>query len=158
VARHVVGTMADVTAGRLDGLGTPEATKRAVDERAGRTPAELADECVEVRAAAAGLLPQIDDTAWVERAPGGYDGTLGDGIETLWYDTWLHADDIRTAVGQSSVIGPSLAGAVSHVGTALAKLDCSGDVPTDDAAALSFILTATGRAPSERGGPPNIYA
>jgi len=64
VARHVIGSMADVAAGRLDGLGTPEVTKREVDERAGRTPAELADECLEVAKAAAGMLPLFDDAAW----------------------------------------------------------------------------------------------
>ena len=56
--------MADVAAGRLDGLGTPEVTAREVDERAGRSPGELADECAEVRKAAAGLLPMFDDDAW----------------------------------------------------------------------------------------------
>src|SRR5437899_1057897 len=46
VARHTVGSMADVVAGRLDGLGTPEVTAREVAERQGRSPAELADELV----------------------------------------------------------------------------------------------------------------
>src|SRR5438128_9805136 len=49
VARHVVGSMADIAAGRLEGLGSPAVTEREVDERAGgRSPAELADECAEV--------------------------------------------------------------------------------------------------------------
>src|SRR5438270_834927 len=94
VARHVVGSMADVAAGQLDGLGTPEVTAREVAERAGRSAAELADECAEVRKAAAGLLPLFDDESWAAASPGGYDGTLGDGVEALWYDPWLHADDI----------------------------------------------------------------
>ena len=38
VAAHVVGQLADVTAFRLDGLGTPEVTARQVDERRGATP------------------------------------------------------------------------------------------------------------------------
>src|SRR5689334_19181542 len=76
VARHVVGSMADVAAGRLEGLGSPEVTAREVAERAGRSPAELADECAEVRKAAAGMLPLFDDAAWAAAAPGGYDGTL----------------------------------------------------------------------------------
>src|SRR4051812_41863357 len=48
-AAHVAGTLADIVAGRFDGLGTPEATQRAVDERRGRTADELADELDEVR-------------------------------------------------------------------------------------------------------------
>ena len=39
VAAHVVGQLSDVTALRLDGLGTPEVTARQVDERRGRTAA-----------------------------------------------------------------------------------------------------------------------
>ena len=35
VASHAVGGIADVVNGKLDGLGTPEATQREVDERAG---------------------------------------------------------------------------------------------------------------------------
>ena len=48
VARHVVGQMADVMAGRLEGLGSPEVTAREVSERSGRNATELADECAEV--------------------------------------------------------------------------------------------------------------
>jgi hypothetical protein len=44
--------MADVVAGRLEGLGTPEVTAREVAERRGRSATELADECGEVRKAA----------------------------------------------------------------------------------------------------------
>ena len=36
--------------------------------------------------------------------PGGFDGTLGDGVEALWYDTWMHAEDIRAALGQKPVM------------------------------------------------------
>ena len=48
VAGHVIGQLADITAGRFDGLGTPEVTARQVEERRGRTPAELADELAQV--------------------------------------------------------------------------------------------------------------
>jgi uncharacterized protein (TIGR03083 family) len=158
VARHVIGSMADVAAGQLDGLGTPEVTKREVDERAGRSPAELADECAEVTKAAAGMLPMFDDEAWAAAAPGGYEGTLGDGVEALWYDTWLHGDDIRSAIGQERVLGPSLPGAVSHVQFELGKRGWHGDVPAGGDAAYQFILKATGRAPAGEGDPIDIYA
>jgi uncharacterized protein (TIGR03083 family) len=159
VARHVVGSMADVVAGRVDGLGSPEATKREVDERAGRSPAELADECAEVRKATAGMLPLFDAEAWAGPAPGGYDGTLGDGVEALWYDLWLHADDIRSALGRPTEVGTGLPGALSHVAFELAKRGWTGEVPSadDPAAAVPFVLSATGRAPL-RDGLLDIYA
>jgi uncharacterized protein (TIGR03083 family) len=162
VARHVVGSMADVAAGRLDGLGTPEVTEREVAERARRTPAELADECAEVVKAAAGLLPLFDDAAWAGPAPGGYEGTLGDGVEALWYDTWMHADDIRAATGEATQFGPAWPGVVSHVRFELAKRGWNGDViDSADAAGLAFVMAATGRSDGADLGatrPINIYA
>jgi len=158
VARHVVGSMADVVAGRVDGLGTPEATAREVAERAGRSPAELADECAEVRKATAGMLPLFDDAAWAAPAPGGYEGSLGDGVEALWYDAWLHADDMRSALGRPMELGPGVAGAISHVAFELGKRGWKGDVPAvDDERAIPFVLSATGRAPLQ-DGLLDIYA
>ena len=162
VARHVIGSMADVTAGRLDGLGTPEVTAREVAERSDRTAAQLADECSDVATAAAALLQIFDDTSW--NAPtGGYDGTVGEGVEALWYDTWLHGDDIRNALGRPSELGTTaLDCALAHVGLALSKRDWTGDVPSStDPRALAFVLAATGRGGAETFGsnaPIDIYA
>jgi hypothetical protein len=152
----MVGTMADIAAGRLEGLGTPEVTQREVDERKDMAPKQLADECGEVRAAAAGLLPAFDDAAWESPAPGGYDGSLGEAIEALWYDAYVHADDIRAALGIPTDIGPGLEAATSHVELFLGRLGWSGDVPAGDASAHEFVLAATGRA--DLPGIPNIYA
>ena len=143
VARHVVGSLADVAAGQLDGLGTPEVTAREVAERAGRSPADLADECAEVRKATAGLLPLFDDAAWAATAPGGYEGSLADGVEALWYDTWLHADDIRAALGRPSEPGESLVGGLSHVAFELRKRGHADEVVGDP---FTWVLVATGRA------------
>jgi uncharacterized protein (TIGR03083 family) len=162
LARHVVGSMADVTAGRLEGLGSPEATQREVDERTGRSPAELADECADVTKAAAGMLPLFDDAAWAAPSPGGFDGTLGDGVEALWYDTWMHAQDMRAALGLPPVLSSGFRGALSHVEWDLARLkNWHGTIPKGDDAAYGFILVATGRADGSSLGadaPPNIYA
>jgi uncharacterized protein (TIGR03083 family) len=155
VAAHVVGTNADIAAGRLEGLGTPEVTQREVEERRDTTPKQLADECAEVRAAAAALLPAFDDAAWDGPAPGGYDGSLGEAVEALWYDVYLHADDIRAALGMPTETGPGLEAATSHVELFLGRLGWSGEVPGDDAEAHAFVLAATGRA---EGSIPNIYA
>ncbi len=162
LARHVVGSMADVVGGRLDGLGTPEVTAREVTERAGRSAGELADECAEVVKGAAGLLPLFDDDAWAATAPGGYEGTLGDGVEALWYDAWMHGDDIRAALGRPTEFGDGFPGVVSHVRFELAKRGWNGAVPeTPDARGLTFALVATGRADAAElgaGAPLNIYA
>ena len=121
VASHAVGTMADITAGRLDGLGSPEVTAREVDERRGRTADELAEEAASVRTQAGELLAVFDDTAWAAPAPGGYEGTLGDAVEALWYDTFLHGDDIRAAVGRPSERGAGLRPSLSHLAYELTK-------------------------------------
>jgi hypothetical protein len=120
------------------------------------TPKQLADECAEVRAAAAALLPAFDDAAWVGPAPGSYDGTLGEAVEALWYDAYVHADDIRAALGMPTEIGPGLEAATSHVELFLGRLGWSGEVPDDDKAAHEFVLAATGRI--DLPGIPNIYA
>ena len=162
VARHVIGSMADVAAGRLDGLGSPEVTQREVDERAGRSPAELADECSEVTKAAAGMLPLFDDAAWAGPGPAGFDGTLGDGVEALFYDTWMHAEDIRAALGQAPVMSSGFRAARSHVAWDLGRVaNWRGDMPKSDDDAYAFILAATGRTDGSSlgaGAPPNIYA
>ena len=162
VARHVIGSMADVTAGRLDGLGTPEVTAREVAERAGHTADQLADECASVAKASAALLEIFDDAAWAGPAGGGYDGTLGEGVEALWYDTWLHGDDIRNAIGRPPELGNGLGCALSHVDIELKKLAWTDGVPTvDDPKAFAFVLAATGRIDAASFGPQaptNLYA
>src|SRR5271167_2944595 len=78
VAAHVIGSMADVVSGRLEGLGSPEVTAREVAERKGRSPAELAAELAGVTKITSELGAAFDDAAWAAPSPGGYDGTLGD--------------------------------------------------------------------------------
>jgi uncharacterized protein (TIGR03083 family) len=160
VAAHVIGTMADIVAGNLDGLGTPEVTQREVEERRPRSLKELADECAEVRTATAQLLPAFDDAAWAAPAPGGYDGTLAEAVEALWFDAFVHADDIRAAAGRPTEIGPGLRAAVSHVELEMGKLGWTGEAPRDGDAAMTFVLAGTGRAPTDAYPEPlvNIYA
>jgi hypothetical protein len=169
--------MADVVNGKLDGLGTPEVTEREVAERRGRTPAELADECARVREQAQGLLAVFDDAAWEAPAPGGYHGTLGDGVEALWFDTYLHADDMRSVLGQSpqrTTAGDKAS--LSHIATELTKRDwrpvtlafdgqpefaVSGGGDRLEGDAFPFILAATGRGDAGALGlddSVNLYA
>jgi uncharacterized protein (TIGR03083 family) len=162
VAAHVAGQLADVNAGRFEGLWTPEETQREVDERRGRSPQELADELHEVVEAATPTLAAIDDEAWKGPAPGGLQLTLGDGVEALWYDAWLHADDIRSATGLPPERSPGLRASVHHVATLLEAagwgpatlaLDGLEEVLVGDGTGTrvggdphQFVLVATGRA------------
>lgn len=177
VANHVAGTLADVIAGRFEGLGTPEVTQRAVDERKGRSSgAEIADELDEVTVGAQALLGAFDDAAWEAEAPAGVASSVGSGVESLWYDAYVHGDDIRAALGRPSVRTESLRASVSHVAAMLTdrgwadrtlRLDgvepfdvgAGGDELTGDA--LAFVLAATGRGDPATLGldqSVNIYA
>jgi uncharacterized protein (TIGR03083 family) len=173
---HVVGSVADVVAGRLEGLGSPEVTAREVAERRGRSAADLAQELSEVTKLAGELAAAFDDAAWEMPAPGGYDGTLGQGVEAIWYDTYLHSEDVRAALGRSAGRGPGLRAGVHHVASELEKrgwgpatLAFDGIEPVNVGAggpehrgdALQFVLVATGREdPAVLGSnaPINIYA
>lgn len=177
VAAHAIGSMADVVNGKLDGLGTPEVTQREVDERAGRSPAELADEAAAVRKQAQDMLPLFDDAAWTAKSPGDYDGTLADGVEALWFDFFMHADDIRASIGRPSVPSNGLRAAASHVATELTKrswgpatialdglpeFDVSGGGGQRiDGEPFPFVLAATGRSDPATVGldaSVNLYA
>jgi uncharacterized protein (TIGR03083 family) len=179
VAAHVVGQMTDVTTGRLEGLGTAEVTARQVAERRGRSPVELADELAASSKVTGDMLAGFDDALWAMPSPGGFDFTLGEGVEALWYDAYLHGDDIRMAVGQPSERGDGLTASVSHLagvlgrqgwGPARLALDGSpefsvadggeGDVRRVTGDPLTFVLVASGRAdPTSLGldATVNVY-
>jgi uncharacterized protein (TIGR03083 family) len=161
VAAHVVGTITDIVEGRFDGLGTPEGIEQTVAERRGRSPGELADELEKGRQVGGALLAGFDDDAWRGPALGGVQGTIGDGVETLWYDTYVHADDIRAAAGLPSERGAGLRASVLHLadlltangwGPATLALDglepvaVGGGGPEVSGDPLVFVLAATGRA------------
>ena len=171
VAAHLIGTVVDIVEGRVEGLGTPEVTQREVDERRGRSGDELAEELAGAAKGAQDVLKLFDDAAWEGPSPGGYEGTLRQGVEAIYYDAYLHGDDILAAVGRPSVKGPGLRAAVHHVafelqkrgwGPATLALDgveevnvaSGGRRVTGDA--LDFVLAATGRRPSD--DVINIYA
>jgi uncharacterized protein (TIGR03083 family) len=174
VAGHVIGQTVDITAGRFEGLGTPEVTARQVEERRGRTPAELADELAAATKIAADILASFDDAAWAGPGPSG-PGTLGDGVESLWFDAWLHADDIRAATGRPTEPGPAVRASVSHIASQLTEQDwrpatlsldgveefvVAGGGPAVTGDAVQFVLVATGRGdPSvlELDETVNIY-
>jgi uncharacterized protein (TIGR03083 family) len=174
VAAHVVGQLSDVAAFRLDGLGTPEVVSRQADERRGSAAGELADELRGATKTAAELAQGFDDDDYAAEGPQGNGQTLGFGLESLWFDTYLHADDIRAAFGQSNTSKAGLAPSVSHIAQILSDRQWSpatirltgmeeflvgrGDeekVITGDP--LQFIQVSTGRAdPATMGLDPTV--
>ncbi len=177
VAGHVVGQLADVTALRLDGLGSPEATARQALERRGRTPGDLVDELESCTKTASDLLSGFDDAAWATEGPQGNGQTLGFGVEALWFDTFVHAGDIRVPLSLEGTSPSALAPSVSHISqvlteqgwgpatirlTGLQEFQVSGGdsarVITGDP--LQFILVSTGRSDPRSMGldaSVNIY-
>jgi uncharacterized protein (TIGR03083 family) len=166
VAGHLVGAFADITSGRIEGQGTAEVSERQAAERRGRTAGEVADELDEVGKLTVEMVASFSDAAWISRARGGYELTLGQAMEAFWCGTYVHADDIRAAVGRPSERGPGLRASIHHVADLLTKrrwgpatlaLDGMEAVPVGDAGGgsrarritgdpLAFLLVATGRA------------
>jgi uncharacterized protein (TIGR03083 family) len=83
VAGHVIGTVADITQGRLEGQGTAQVTQRQARERAGRTVKELTGELANAGPVLAALLGSLPETAWAGPAPGNPDYTLGFAVGAL---------------------------------------------------------------------------
>lgn len=172
VAAHVYGTAHDVLAGTV-GQRTPEQEAAAHRHL---SPAELAAELRGVAAALVPLATSLDDAAWAAPSPAP-DLTIGEGMLALFYDTWIHADDIRAALGMASERGEGLTAAVEHVAEQLgrrhwgpARLALQGlpelsvgaaNGTTVEGDPLEFVLVATGRADPTRLGldaTVNIYA
>ena len=177
IAGHVVGIVADLAAGRLEGQGTPAVTARQAAERAGRSGASLAEEREAATPGLLGLLGSLPEEAWSGPSFDDPRYTLGFAIEALWFDAYLHADDVRAALGMPSERGPGLRCAVHHVGGYLeargwgpATLALEGVEPVDVGGGggegiggdpLRFVLAATGRIPAEDAGLDpsiNVYA
>jgi hypothetical protein len=163
----MVGQVTDVVNGRLDGLGTPEVTEREAKERAGYSAEQLADELLQGRAGVEALASALDDTAWNAPVASDFEGTLGEGVLALWFDGYLHADDIRAALGAAPVRGDGLLGSVHHVavdldrrhwgpatlaldGVDVIEIGGGGEKVTGDP--YEFLLVATGRADPSRIG------
>jgi hypothetical protein len=114
--------------------------------------------------------------AWVAKTAA-YDLTLGQAMAAMWVGTYIHAEDIRAAIGRPSDRGPGLGASVLHIadlltmrgwGPAVLALDGIEETAVGDGGTrlitgdpLGFVLAATGRAdPAVFGldGTANIYA
>lgn len=174
-AAHVAGQIDDVTNLRFDALGSPDAVARQVADRKGRTPAELADEIAAAATIAGELLTAFDDESWDAPAPGGFGGTTGDGVHGLWYDTWVHRDDIHDALGIETDRGPGLRAAALRSIAIIERDDRAGiELALDGVEEVvigsgetrvegdpyDFVMVATGRADASALGLPatvNVY-
>ncbi|MDX6284873.1 MAG: hypothetical protein QOG53_358 [Frankiales bacterium] len=102
VAAHVTGTLAAITEGRIEDLADPAKVDALVTDRRGRSRDEGIDEFAKVAASVPPLLDVFDDESWSAAAPGGVAASIGEGVEALWYDTFVHSEDIRAALGRPS--------------------------------------------------------
>jgi uncharacterized protein (TIGR03083 family) len=167
VAGHVIGLAEDVVKGVP---GSRNAEEEAASVR-GDTPAQAAARLRAVIESLRPLLDALDDDMW--NGPSGVpDLTFGRGVLTLWYDAFVHADDIRAALGRPSESGPGLAASVEYLAGELttrdwgpATLALSG-LPRHDVSGgggeitgdpMQFVLVATGRAePATMGLQPGV--
>lgn len=163
VAAHVAGILDDVVHFRLDDIGSPESVQRQVDQRRSYSPAELADEMENNRKLGIDLVDSFTDEAWDGPSPAPGIPSVGFGVEGLWYDTYVHAEDILAAVGRPPPRTPeSLRASVSHLAQLLADqahdpatlaLDGLEEFPVSGGGGQritgdphQFVLVATGRA------------
>ena len=171
VAGHVVGLTEDVAAG-VPGSRTAEQEAASLRDL---TPAEVAGRLRAAAASIRALFDVLDDAAWNAPSPVP-DLTLGEGVLTLWYDAYVHGDDIRAAIGRPSETGPGLGASVQYLAAMLTdrdwgpatlvlegqpRLDVGAGGPEVRGDALEFVLAATGRLdPSKLGldETVNIYA
>jgi uncharacterized protein (TIGR03083 family) len=156
VAGHVVGLAEDTAAGVPGSRNADEEAASVRHESPAGAAARLRTAVGSLRA----LLDVVDDDAW--NGPSGVpDLTLGDGVLTLWYDTFIHADDVRSAVGRPSVRGDGLDAAIAYLAQQLTtkgwgpatlsldgagRYDIGGGGPEIAGDAMQFALVATGRA------------
>lgn len=142
------------------GTGVLISANRAVAALRHESPAGAAARLRAATATLRSLLDVIDDDAW--NGPSGLpDLTLGDGVLTLWYDTYVHTDDIRDAVGRESERGDGLDAAVAYLAARLTekgwgpatlaldgvgRYDVGGGGPEITGDPMQFALVATGRA------------
>ncbi len=171
VAGHVVGLATDSASGNPGGR-TPD--EHAAQLR-GRSPQELA---TQLRASVAGLhafLRTLDESAWTGPSPMP-DRTLTEAVTGLWFDTYLHDDDVRAALYLEPERGAPLTFAVAVLAKTLtrngwgpATLELDDTPPFDIGAGgpkitgdpYQFVLAATGRADAATLGldpSVNIYA
>jgi uncharacterized protein (TIGR03083 family) len=107
VMAHVIGNAADISSGNTADAGSPEYNQRQLDERKGRSPKELLAEWVTAGQAFEDGILALDDDFW--NAPYPPFGTVGQALQRLVEDAWVHRQDIRIPLGDGvDAEGPGL--------------------------------------------------
>jgi uncharacterized protein (TIGR03083 family) len=160
VAAHLAGLFTDVALGRMAGQGLPEVTQRQADERRDRSPEQLAAELKRSVRLCRATLATFNDRAWLAPAPGGFPGPLRRAVLVLWYELFVHGDDLRCATGRADRRGPGLRAASAHLAETLGLwgwgsaslhlpplevMEVRGGGPRVELDPLDFVRTATGR-------------
>lgn len=177
VVGHVVGIVEDVAAGTPGSRTFEEEALALGDDSPAEAAARLTSAVDGLRALAAAL---DDDEVW-NGPSGAPDLTMADGVLTLWYDTYVHADDLRAALGRPSEPGAGeraslayVAGQLTDRGFGPARIELTArDHPAIEVGAVDastptvlidphdFLLAATGRLDAASLGldpAVNIYA
>ncbi len=106
VVAHLVANAADVNALNLDGVGTEAYNQRQLDERKDKTIDELLTEWEEQGPIfEANILAQTDEFWNADYAPF---GTVGTALRRLVEDIYIHAQDIKVALGEEQSDGAGL--------------------------------------------------
>lgn len=166
-AGHVLGQAADLDRGVI-GSRSPDEQAQAF---AALTVAEAARQLTSTAGRIRKLLGGMDDGSWAAPSPAsGFSN--GTAALWLWSDTYVHADDIRDALGRPPERGPGLAAAFCRYTSELrtrrwgpARLRLDGQPRCDfgtggplvNGDPLRFVLTAAGRRdPAELGLGPSV--
>jgi uncharacterized protein (TIGR03083 family) len=106
VMAHAIGIASDVANRRLDGVGSAEQNQRQVDERKDRSPKELLDEWNDQGAFLEQGIRDLDDEFW--NAPYSPGFNVGQALQRMVEDIWVHAHDVRLPLGDEPIDGPGL--------------------------------------------------
>ena len=112
VVAHLVGNATDLAAQNLEGVGSPEYTQRQVDERTNKSIDELLTEWDEQGPAYEAAIAALPKEIW--ESPYEPWGTVGEALERMLEDIWVHTQDIRLPLGDGIEEGPG-SGAAIHV-------------------------------------------
>ncbi|HEX3784124.1 MAG TPA: maleylpyruvate isomerase family mycothiol-dependent enzyme [Pseudonocardiaceae bacterium] len=160
VAGHLAGLFTDVALGRMAGQGLPEVTAAQAARYRDASPAKVARELARAGRLCGRALDEFTDDAWLAKAPGGFPGPLRRAVLVLWYELYVHGDDIISAVGRTPDRGSGLRAGVVHVAetlglwgwgpatlvlTGIERLDVRGGGELVAGDPRDFLLAATGR-------------
>jgi len=162
VAGHVTGQLDDVVNFRFDELARPDSPDIQAARHRDHAPSEVASELDRLVESFEQAVAGFDDAAWNAPIDASFGSqTIGEGVLALWDDSYVHADDVRAALGREPQRGPGMRAAVIRLAQVLteqgwtpATLALDGVEPVDvsgGGAEISgdpheFVLVATGRA------------